>query len=61
MGKLKQVICLECNGEGGDYISCCGDDMSNIIPESDNCPSCKEHCGDCWQDCDECLGTGKQL
>ncbi len=51
--------CPECNGVGTLYISCCGNDMSDIINETDICPTCFEHCGTEGESCYMCDGTGE--
>lgn len=51
--------CEECEGTGVVYMSCCGDDMSFYLGESDLCPTCSEHCGEEGEDCYECGGTGR--
>ncbi len=55
------VICPECDGDGYTITSCCGDDMKPHVPESDLCPSCREHCGgeDDKEECDLCHGAGE--
>lgn len=50
--------CKECYGTGRLYFSCCGDDMSDSINETDLCPTCLEHCGDEGEECDACFGLG---
>lgn len=50
--------CDACDGSGEELISCCGDDMSGIINETDLCPTCHEHTGNEMSDCSECQGTG---
>ena len=60
MSKIKQTVCLECDGDGGGVYTCCGDNVTATAGESDICPSCGEHSAE-WEDCEECLGTGKQL
>lgn len=37
---------IECDGKGNLAFSCCGDNITNNLPENDLCPTCREHCGD---------------
>tara|TARA_R110000824_G_scaffold70768_1_gene181478 strand:+ start:2423 stop:2638 length:216 start_codon:yes stop_codon:yes gene_type:complete len=57
--RVRFEICDECGGDGGGIYSCCGDNITGTINETDLCPTCCEHCGDEWEDCEECEGTGK--
>ena len=50
--------CPRCDGSGTVHISCCDDDISGSIGETDICPTCLEHCGDEGEDCSECGGLG---
>lgn len=50
--------CPQCEGRGWFVESCCGDDISDNIEETDICPNCYEHCGDDRVDCDSCCGEG---
>lgn len=50
--------CEYCYGTGIEYISCCGDDITGTINETDLCPTCLEHCGTDGEKCAECKGTG---
>ncbi len=56
--KHTQEECEDCNGRGYHIWSCCGDDITFNLPESDLCPNCHEHCGDDREDCEGCMGTG---
>ena len=49
--------CLECEGTGITYESCCGDDMRYV--DTDICPTCHEHCGRDGHTCGDCKGTGE--
>lgn len=51
--------CPTCDGKGVIHISCCGDDISADINETDLCPTCLEHCGTEGETCDRCDGTGE--
>jgi hypothetical protein len=50
--------CCYCNGTGKTHTSCCGDDISSTIDESDLCPTCLEHCDTEGDTCESCDGTG---
>lgn len=51
--------CEYCEGRGYTIYSCCGDDITANIGETDICPQCYEHCGDEKEPCEECQGTKK--
>ena len=51
LNKLTVKECTECNGTGRVVISCCGDNITNNIEETDLCPTCLEHCGDETEEC----------
>lgn len=56
MSDKNYKICPDCDGEGGLYLSCCGDEMN---PDLDLCPTCLEHCGEGdFEGCDTCKGDG---
>jgi len=57
--ETKTEDCQECNGTGTIHMSCCGDNITNNIEETDLCPTCYEHCGDEGEECEECNGTGE--
>lgn len=59
--KTNAVSCSACGGTGTVYISCCGDDLTEIVgwPDTDLCPTCKEHCGTDGETCSECGGDGE--
>ena len=59
--KKKTEYCYECDGRGWYVYSCCGEDITANINETDICPSCGEHCGDEPEDCEECNGTGVEI
>jgi hypothetical protein len=50
--------CSECDGRGWTILSCCGDDITFNIEETDICPTCYEHCGDDKETCEACDGEG---
>lgn len=49
--------CPECDGDGYNVTSCCGDDIKGN--DSDLCPSCYEHQGMETEPCENCNGTGE--
>ena len=63
MKKNKEKQCPDCDGDGFLIYSCCGDDMKLLLPESDICPTCREHTGgmDDKEQCEMCQGTGSIL
>lgn len=55
---MKKVECQLCEGDGGTYYSCCGDELGPD-PDSDFCPQCGEHCGEGdFEKCEHCNGLG---
>lgn len=51
--------CIECDGDGKTFYSCCGDDVKGTEYEDyDIYPTCKEHLGG-PEECESCKGTGK--
>jgi len=63
-GARVELVCDDCDGDGYNNFSCCGDDMKNS-PYSDIelCPTCKEHTGgeEDNEDCDTCDGAGVRM
>lgn len=47
-------MCYVCDDRGWVIWSCCGDDITANINETDLCPSCGEHCGEEKEPCEEC-------
>ena len=54
---LNKIDCPECDGDGYNVTSCCGDDIKGN--DTDLCPSCLEHQGMEHEKCDNCNGSGE--
>ena len=52
----KTIGCDDCNGDGYNIWSCCGDNLKGS--DTFMCPTCHEHCGDEKEPCITCIGTG---
>jgi hypothetical protein len=46
--------CDICDDKGYIIYSCCGNDITDQLPDNDLCPECKEHCGDGDKEICEC-------
>lgn len=54
---MEKIECQLCEGTGGSFYSCCGDDISDN--DIDLCPTCYEHCGEGdLEECEHCNGLG---
>ncbi len=56
----KIIDCPDCDGNGYNIWSCCGDDITERVEGygNDLCPTCQEHCGDVHEECLTCKGEG---
>jgi hypothetical protein len=55
VGHAKERECDVCDDVGYVIYSCCGNDITDNLPENDLCPTCLEHCGEGDKVACECL------